>query len=82
MDKSAPVEQQVTSSSHSGENHEEDNCNPFCACSCCPSSAFYYQRNFSVAKPIVRNTALKFAIIDQSFTSYNSHNIWQPPKLS
>jgi hypothetical protein len=75
-------EQQAVSPSHHQGNHEEENYNPFCACACCPGATFYYLRNFNMAKPALQPVVTSFAITDQSFTSYNSHNIWQPPRLS
>jgi hypothetical protein len=82
MEGAVRSEQQAISPSHHHNDHEEENCNPFCACSCCPGATFYYQRYFSMAKPELQSIVTSFAITDQSFTSYNSHTIWQPPRYS
>ena len=66
---------------HQAEDCNDDNCNPFFGCNCCPSTAFFFQRNFSIHKPVPINVKQVFTLLDQHFTSYNSQNIWQPPRV-
>lgn len=73
---------QIAKSLSTKSTGKEDNCNPFCSCTSCPSSAFFFQRNIQISEPIVFFTAQKFSSLDQPFTSYTFHTIWQPPKMS
>jgi hypothetical protein len=74
--------EQAEHNNSSNENHEEEDCTPFCNCSCCN----YVLENVSVVSSsqfkINFVSKLAFPLIVQNFSSFNSHNIWQPPKLS
>jgi hypothetical protein len=62
------------------EEKENESCNPFCACTCCTVAPYFHQRSFIITQPVLLCTTTPFTIVDQSFLSYNSHSIWQPPK--
>ena len=61
---------------------DADNCTPFCSCACCHSVVVSLKPVLSAKKLPEFCSKLSFDSTDQDFTSYNSHNIWQPPKLS
>jgi hypothetical protein len=68
---------------HSGHDHEEDSCTPFCACSCCGCAALI------LSAPVIHVTLKEVEVFTSTATSYHSdftsnyfYSIWQPPKLS
>ncbi len=71
-----------TEHSASKEKQQDDNCMPFCSCSCCHSLVTNVKPVLSFKKMPAIPGKKKFALADQDFTSYNCRNIWQPPKLS
>ncbi len=60
---------------------KDDDCTTFCNCSCCHSVINTLKTTSLVKKAIHFSGKFKFSLLDQHFTSYNCHNIWQPPKL-
>ena len=75
-------QEQISQPSNTHTNGQEEDCSPFCSCSCCPSSVFYSQKIFHLQEPTLFYRSQIFNSPEQSFHSYKSHNIWQPPKLS
>jgi hypothetical protein len=71
-----------TEQSKPADKRQEDNCTPFCSCSCCHSVVFNLKPILSAKKLSEFQAKATFELADENFTSYNSHNIWQPPKLS
>lgn len=67
---------------HSHGTDENDNCSPFCNCSCCHTIVdAKFAAQYSVAtKPSFKET--KFIFTNQRFVSNYYGNIWQPPKLN
>ncbi|RYF24489.1 MAG: hypothetical protein EOO42_05670 [Flavobacteriales bacterium] len=67
---------------HSHKADANDNCSPFCNCSCCHT---VIDAKFLVQKEIITKATYKEAKIlfaDQRFVSNYYGNIWQPPKLN
>lgn len=68
---------------HNHNGDRDDNCTPFCHCSCCSINIAVY--NFNLAESIVPMELFvekKVTIRKISHTSDYSGNIWQPPKIS
>ena len=75
------IKSQISQNHSNSNNQKFDICSPFCNCSCCPASAFYFQSVCMDFKPPIKiNVTKKFEILNQHFTSFNLQNIWQPPK--
>lgn len=64
---------------HDHNNHETENCTPFCSCACCAVPVHIQQPIYSKA-PAISFQSFDFQYSDD-FRSYNSHAIWQPPRL-
>jgi len=73
---------QVGKTSSPTDKSKDDACSPFCSCFCCPSSAFFYNKELQITAPVVLYINRNFSYADQQFISYNMHAIWQPPKLA
>ena len=74
----------TTKDKHHKDSQKTEHCTPFCTCSHCPSSIFYYFKSNIILKKktfsFQENKLLSF----YSFT-YNkkiANSIWQPPKIS
>ncbi|WP_148233479.1 DUF6660 family protein [Pseudopedobacter saltans] len=64
---------------HGGDH--DDNCTPFCQCTCCSVSVdtfVFISHKFDI--PVQLFSTKKTEIRDISFTSNYLDNIWQPPK--
>ncbi|HNU47362.1 MAG TPA: hypothetical protein PKM40_00935 [Bacteroidia bacterium] len=66
---------------HQQHQHQSESCTPFCTCSCCAASAFYY--------PLSKIQASKIVFLSQKHPLFNDDAdtevysaIWQPPQLS
>ena len=73
-----PVAKEQT---HSHNRDHDDNCTPFCLCTCCSVSIdtfVFIPHKFNI--PIQTFSTKKTAIRDILFTSNYLSNIWQPPK--
>lgn len=70
-----------TTSSHSHQNDDTENCSPFCICACCGQSiaTLFYPVNFVCHSP---NAIKTFPIYSSSAFPEVYFNIWQPPKIS
>lgn len=65
------------------KKNNDDNCTPFCTCTCCPAPAFFHiKADYNTNKPTAFINPMHFTLVDKDYSSYNCHNIWQPPKLS
>ncbi len=73
--------QQLSVNNNHG-NHQSDGCNPFCSCSCCATSGFYYYKETYSVKAVTPFNQQKFPQPQQFFYFHNCHNIWQPPRMS
>lgn len=61
---------------------EEDDCSPFCICSCCHISTVYANLNFSVTSAFIARFEKTSAVEYQnSYSHQNLDLIWQPPKI-
>ena len=68
---------------HDHQQDTDDNCTPFCTCSCCSSSVLeIYFTPFCIKKPIEFSISQKITIRNFSFVSNYFGNIWQPPKIT
>ena len=67
---------------HSHRSDANDNCSPFCNCSCCHTTIDnkFLTKKEEGPKPVYEE--LKFLFRDQSFVSNYYGSIWQPPKLN
>ncbi|MEP6465868.1 MAG: DUF6660 family protein, partial [Parafilimonas sp.] len=71
-----------TNNNPTKEKSHDDNCTPFCSCTCCPAPAYFHiKTDYISIKPIAFTSLKQFASVED-YSSYNCHNIWQPPKLS
>jgi len=73
------VKHELVKKVNNPENGEEDNCSPFCQCSCCPG--------FSLAHPLIVHD-FSIGHINQLFPAPVSSKqigillpVWQPPQL-
>ncbi|MBS1731962.1 MAG: hypothetical protein JST02_01580 [Bacteroidetes bacterium] len=66
----------------SNKQTKDDCCSPFCLCACCPAPVVILKHQFTIIPLITINRVDKKPLANQSFLSYRSHNIWQPPRLS
>ncbi len=76
-------ERNKTEKSHNSHKHENENCTPFCICTCCGqpvASNINYPVVQTVSKPEIFNKSV--AIYNQTFFPKYCANIWQPPKIS
>ena len=77
-----PTQQTTKQDNHKKDNSKENNCNPFCTCASCISGVCIPQNTIQILPTILFSKEQKISCNNQQFSSYNSHNIWQPPKLS
>ncbi len=73
---------EIGTSHHDHNQDQDDNCSPFCTCSCCAMA--YTVMNFSQyeCKVLKEYTfSEKVAIPEESYHSNYYGNIWQPPKI-
>lgn len=71
------------SQAHNHSTDHNDNCSPFCTCTCCSTTANpkFTPLKFQITKPIV-SSKITYPIRDFSFISNYCGNIWQPPKIN
>jgi hypothetical protein len=72
-------------SSHQASSHGDDHkemCTPFCSCAGCLTAVFFYQRSMQMPERLVFNIDKNHRFFTSYFSSYKSHNIWQPPRFS
>ena len=71
------------SQAHNHSTDHNDNCSPFCTCTCCSTTASlkFIPYKFRVPEPIA-TSKITYPIRDFSFVSNYSGNIWQPPKIN
>jgi hypothetical protein len=63
------------------EQHENDNCPPFCSCLCCGQTVAAYQSiKIQLQVPAVKNNISYFTNNTSLCANYFG-SIWQPPKL-
>jgi hypothetical protein len=76
------IEEKVSATTdHNKHSHSKETCSPFCACSCCASSAVYYLlARTPTSKPIFQSE--KYLVFNTAFNSEVYCSIWQPPKLA
>jgi hypothetical protein len=60
------------------ENHEE-NCTPFCHCTCC-ASTIIFQVDIAEKQSVKYLLQKEYAPINFTFSTNNANAIWQPPK--
>ena len=65
---------------HDQNQQDNDNCSPFCQCSCCHGFVVLQFSKFT-SEHLFAN-AKQFALYSANFSSAFSGNIWQPPKIS
>ncbi len=71
----------LTCSTADHQNQQDnDNCSPFCQCSCCHGFVVLQFSKFT-SEHLFAN-AKQFALYSANFSSAFSGNIWQPPKIS
>ena len=64
---------------HASHEHQEENCSPFCVCSCCGATVISITNN-------IHKISIAAVLIDPFFTQPASEitevavTIWQPPK--
>ncbi len=66
---------------HQQHNHESEACSPFCTCSCCPASSYFYNSlKYQISKIVLQSE--KYPLYNIAFNSEAHYSIFQPPKLS
>jgi hypothetical protein len=78
-DKDTIVTIEASSDSHSDHTGHEDNCTPFCNCSCCGVAVLIAQNFFLFEKPVFNSSELFYK--PEAVLSI-SHSIWLPPKIT
>lgn len=72
-----------TVKAHSHEKDKDDNCAPFCYCSCCSVSfASFDFKLLEVTQPKVAFAEKKITLRNHQLVSNYYGNIWNPPKLT
>lgn len=72
----------ASSDGHSHKEDANDNCSPFCNCSCCHTivvTKFLTQKETGPKSVFI---VKKFLFANQHFVSNYHGNIWQPPKIN
>lgn len=62
-------------------HHESEACSPFCVCSCCSTSAFFFTLN-KIHTQKITFQSVKYPLYDVAINTKVYYAIWQPPKLS
>lgn len=72
-----------TAQAHEHNQDSDDNCSPFCYCSCCSVSIGSFNfKPFEIKQPKVAFSTKKFTIRDYNLISRYQGNIWNPPKFT
>lgn len=72
-----------TAQAHEHNQDSDDNCSPFCYCSCCSVSIGSFNfKPFEIKQPKVAFSTKKFTIRDYNLISRYQGNIWKPPKFT
>ncbi len=66
---------------HQQHNHESEACTPFCTCSCCPASSYFYSPSKTHVSKVIFQSG-KHPLFNVAFNSEAHYAIWQPPQLS
>ena len=67
---------------HDHQQDKDDNCTPFCTCTCCSASVIAVDFTpFQIKKPAEFSITKKITIRNFSFISNFFGSIWQPPKI-
>lgn len=75
------IKTEISKSSNQSGHSGNDECSPFCTCSCCSISFVYQAFSFNyLDKPVFQTK--KYSFYKPSFYPEISFSIWQPPKLS
>ncbi len=69
------------SSDHDHHKHDEENCTPFCICSCCGTSMISLNIP-EILSEIEQVYVIDFPVYIESPLSVTYFHIWQPPKIS
>lgn len=68
---------------HDHQQDKDDNCSPFCICTCCSASVVFLDfALFQIKIPNEFSITEKLTIRNFSFVSNYFGNIWQPPKIT
>ncbi|MEO5645370.1 MAG: DUF6660 family protein [Bacteroidia bacterium] len=73
------VNAQIQTSNNESQHHQDENCSPFCVCSCC-SGAIITKVGFTLVVSPLATERLLFAT--PQFNSADYSSIWQPPKIA
>ena len=76
----APVEISVNDN-HQQHNHESEACSPFCTCSCCPASSYFFSSSKSLISKAIFQSG-KHPLYNVAFDAEAHYSIWHPPQLS
>ncbi len=72
-----------TAQAHEHNQDSDDNCSPFCYCSCCSVSIGSFNfKSFEIKQPKVAFSTKKITIRDYNLISRYQGNIWNPPKFT
>lgn len=78
-DKKATTE---LTQNHDHQQDKDDNCSPFCTCTCCSANVIALDfKPFQIKNPTQFSFSQKVATRNFSFISNFYGNIWQPPKI-
>ncbi len=66
---------------HSGHQHHEDTCTPFCVCACCGITAIVINFSFFKTRLVKEQISQTVIPYHSNFISSYCHSFWQPPKL-
>ena len=68
---------------HAHNRDNDDNCSPFCYCSCCSVSIASYQfKPFEIEQPKVAFITEKITFRDYTLISIYYGSVWHPPKFT
>ena len=71
---------EISTTTNQQEHSDEDNCSPFCTCSCCASCVFI-SHSVLLTQIILSATEKKADHLPAAISEI-SLPVWQPPKLS
>lgn len=70
----------VKSSNGKQQNHNTDECSPFCSCTCCACINISFTQ--VTADKIILNSNNHFSVFIPSFVRKVALPIWQPPQIA
>ena len=69
-------------SSHQHNQDKDDNCTPFCSCTCCVSGISASFPKHSVTTNLITHQSIgNIPNYNSQFISHFYGNLWQPPKI-